>query len=179
MFGVLNFFSSIFDFHFFHKSDEFLLHAALNNQHRAAFRPADLFVFEKKLLQLGNLAKVILPSITLSVQPSLVNDYTSMSKRVPVAKSAKKMAKISLCEDENAAPLAIKYECDVVMTNSAFVYLVYHLSQTKQLNLDELKMPLSVKHVECGGKNSQSVFKFHIKISTWKIKVTLKKVYFF
>ena len=99
---------------FYVKHSDFQLNNSLVNHHRASsLRPIDTFQFEKILLQLGNLAKIILPSITLAMQPNLITDYTSLNKRVPVAKSAKKLSKIPIMEDENAKQLALKYDCDV------------------------------------------------------------------
>jgi hypothetical protein len=135
--------------------------ALLNNSHSVAARPThkpnEIFQFEKILLQLGNVAKIIFPSITLDIQPYLTTDYTSLNKRCPVARVAKKLNKLRLSEDDNVRKLAVKYDCDMVMSNSAFISLVYHLSQTKQSNNDSLKIPVHVEDFEEMGKKRRVV----------------------
>ncbi len=71
---------------YFTKIDEFNL--AQNDMHRASF---DL---EKNLIQLGNIPKVILPSISNNYQPNLTISYTAVGKRAPVGKNYKKISKI-------------------------------------------------------------------------------------
>lgn len=50
------------------------------------------FELEKNLVQLGNIPKVLLPSV--NAQPSLTIAYTPISKRAPVGKNYKKLTKI-------------------------------------------------------------------------------------
>ena len=52
-------------------------------------------------------------------------------------------------QDVNADKLATKYNANLVMTNSAFVHLIYNLSKQ---NDDELKMPAVVKSLRDSGK---------------------------
>lgn len=102
------------------------------------------FELEKSLVQLGNIPKVILPSITLGYQPNLTIAYTPINKRAPSGHTYKKMSKIVIQDDPNAEKLAIKYKANIVMTNSAFVNLIYQLSKQ---NEDEFKMPVIVKNL--------------------------------
>jgi hypothetical protein len=61
-----------------------------NNQYKTSFK------FEKNLVQLGHLQKVIIPSIPVDgfPQPSLIIDYARISKRAPVSKKSKVLSKI-------------------------------------------------------------------------------------
>ncbi|CAF0998202.1 unnamed protein product [Brachionus calyciflorus] len=122
----------------------------VNNQYKTMFQ------FERNLVQLGHLQKVIIPSIPENNQPNLIIDCNKLSNRYPVSKKGKNKSKIPLNEDKNAERLALKYNCNIVMTNSAFVYLVYNLSFT---NSDELKIVINIKEFEDkDGKKQKVIF---------------------
>ena len=60
---------------------------------------------------------------------------------------ARKLSKPPLSEDENAKKLALKYDCDLVVSHAAFVHLLYHLSNSGSIDsqISTIKMPFSVK----------------------------------
>ncbi|RNA44600.1 little elongation complex subunit 2 isoform X1 [Brachionus plicatilis] len=80
------------------------------------------------LLNMGQLHKIVVPSISIDVQPNMIIDYQR-----------------PLYEDENIEKLALKYNCGIAMTNSAFVHLIYHMSF---LNSDELKLAIVIKDIQ-------------------------------
>jgi hypothetical protein len=53
-----------------------------------------------------------------------------------------------ISRDPNAEKLALKYDCNIVMSNSAFVYLIYNLSM---LNSDDLKICVTVREYATTG----------------------------
>jgi hypothetical protein len=109
---------------------------------------------EKHLVQIGNVPKIILPSITLDRQPFLTIDYSQISKRIPVAKNSKKLCKIPLSQDPNVEKLAVKYNCSIVMTSSSFVHLIYNLAM---INTDDLELPVIIKNIQGSDKTVHKV----------------------
>ena len=71
---------------YFTNIDEFNLNQ--NDMHRVSFE------FQKNLIQLGNIPKVILPAISNNYQPNLAISYNAVGKRAPVGKNYKKISKI-------------------------------------------------------------------------------------
>lgn len=52
-------------------------------------------------------------------------------------------------DDKNAEKLAAKYDCEIVITNSAFVSLIFNLSVP---NNDDFKLPFSIKSIKDAGE---------------------------
>ena len=50
--------------------------------------------FEKNLLYMGQLHKIVVPSITIDIQPNLIIDYERISKKFPMSKKGKVLSKI-------------------------------------------------------------------------------------
>jgi len=97
---------------------------------------------------------VIVPSVSQNNQANLTISYHQISSRVPVSKDSKKLGKTPISEDENAERLAIKFNASIVLTNSAFVNLIYYLSGENQ---EELKMPLNVKTLQGSDGSARKV----------------------
>lgn len=50
--------------------------------------------FEKNLLHMGQLHKIVVPAITIDHQPNIIIDYERISKKFPMSKKAKILSKI-------------------------------------------------------------------------------------
>ena len=103
---------------------------------------------DRFLVQLGQVPKIILPTISLDHQPNLVIDYSRIYPRTftKSTSSSNKHCLIEKCRleaDTNLAKLASKYEANVAMTNAAFVQLISRFSTAT--DDDELKLPFSVR----------------------------------
>jgi hypothetical protein len=101
--------------------------------------------FEANLVHLGYPPLIILPDISLYNQPNMSCAFRALATRCPVSRDFSKLSKPRLTQDSNIEKLITKYDVDIVMTNSAFISLVYHLNKE---NFDDLKMPIIVKNVK-------------------------------
>jgi hypothetical protein len=120
------------------------LEIQVNQNDHLLNRPNSILKMEKMLLQLGQVPKIVLPSITLDHQPNLIVDYLRIHSRF-FNNQNKLMEKCSLRNDPNIDKLLSKYSdasfLNIVLTKSAFCQLVYHLSME---NSDDLKLPFSI-----------------------------------
>lgn len=49
---------------------------------------------EKNLLSIGHLHKIVVPSISMDIQPNMIIDYQRISKKIPMSKKSKILSKI-------------------------------------------------------------------------------------
>jgi hypothetical protein len=122
---------------------------------------------EKLLVQLGHVAKVVLPIISTDLQPYLVNDYNRMQARTFLQDFKgdsggmhgrhSLLEKCRIAEDKNVTKLAVKYKCEVAATQSVLVNLLYTLAvaSSSSANEEEVCVPLCVRVVrdEMGGEH--------------------------